>query len=233
MSVASKLITIAENLQAKLDAINVKLTTKGQTEAANLNEVPDKIEAIKTGADVSGVTATADDVIEGKVIVDSEGAELIGTIPEKNSNDITVLGTTVTIPAGRYKSDVEKTVESSNSYCANFEVGTGTSDMDVKIAREELPSSFVIAAGHSSGNIDSYAITTVIGNSYGNDMYDLDIRTFYQGSFDLNINKSDCTITKVSNGTKTTYYMQLPIEGLSYTYIFSTNVGYTTVSMYE
>ena len=65
MSVASKLITIAENLQAKLDAINVKLTTKGQTEAANLNEVPDKIEAIETKKQdvlnlVSGITKYTD-----------------------------------------------------------------------------------------------------------------------------------------------------------------------------
>lgn len=65
MSVASKLITIAENLQAKLDAINVKLTAKGQTEAANLNEVPDKIEAIETKKQdvlnlVSGITKYTD-----------------------------------------------------------------------------------------------------------------------------------------------------------------------------
>lgn len=65
MSVASKLITIAENLQAKLDAINAKLTAKGQTEAANLNEVPDKIEAIETKKQdvlnlVSGITKYTD-----------------------------------------------------------------------------------------------------------------------------------------------------------------------------
>ena len=65
MSVASKLTSIAENLQAKLDAINVKLTAKGQTEAANLNEVPDKIEAIETKKQdvlnlVSGITKYTD-----------------------------------------------------------------------------------------------------------------------------------------------------------------------------
>lgn len=65
MSVASKLITIAENLRAKLDAINVKLIAKGQTEAANLNEVPDKIEAIETKKQdilnlVSGITKYTD-----------------------------------------------------------------------------------------------------------------------------------------------------------------------------
>lgn len=65
MSVASKLITIAENLRAKLDAINVKLTAKGQTEAANFDEVPAKIEAIETKKQdvlnlVSGITKYTD-----------------------------------------------------------------------------------------------------------------------------------------------------------------------------
>ena len=65
MSVASKLITIAENLRAKLDAINVKLIAKGQTEAVNLNEVPAKIEAIETKKQdilnlVSGITKYTD-----------------------------------------------------------------------------------------------------------------------------------------------------------------------------
>ena len=65
MSVASKLITIAENLRAKLDAINVKLIAKGQTEAANFDEVPAKIEAIETKKQdilnlVSGITKYTD-----------------------------------------------------------------------------------------------------------------------------------------------------------------------------
>jgi hypothetical protein len=65
MSVASKLTSIAESLRAKLDAINTKLIAKGQTEAANLNEVPDKIEAIETKKQdvlnlVSGITKYTD-----------------------------------------------------------------------------------------------------------------------------------------------------------------------------
>lgn len=65
MSVASKLTSIAESLRVKLDAINTKLTAKGQTEAANLNEVPDKIEAIETKKQdvlnlVSGITKYTD-----------------------------------------------------------------------------------------------------------------------------------------------------------------------------
>lgn len=102
MSVASKLTTIAENLQAKLDAINTKLIAKGQTEAANFNEVPTKIEAIETGADVSGVTATADDVLSPKVFVDSNGTEQTGTIETKTTSDVSVSGNSVSFPSGYY-----------------------------------------------------------------------------------------------------------------------------------
>lgn len=44
-------------------------------------DFPDKIRSITTGADISGVTATAEDVLEGKVFVDSEGNKTEGGIP--------------------------------------------------------------------------------------------------------------------------------------------------------
>lgn len=104
MSVASKLITIAENLQAKLDAINAKLTAKGQTEAANFDEIPAKVEAIETGSDVSGVTATADDVLVGKQFVDSTGMLIDGSMAD-NGTVTQTLDTSITsytIPAGKH-----------------------------------------------------------------------------------------------------------------------------------
>ena len=122
MSVASKLITIAENLRAKLDAINVKLTAKGQTEAANFDEVPAKIEAIEMGSDVSGVTATADDVLSPKVFVDASGTEQTGTIVTKTSSDLTTSGATVAIPAGYYASDTSKSVTTAIQATPNINI---------------------------------------------------------------------------------------------------------------
>ena len=124
MSVASKLITIAENLQAKLDAINVKLTAKGQTEATNLNEVPDKIEAIETGADVSNVTATASDVLSPKIIVDASGTEQTGTIVTKTSSNLTASGATVTVPAGYYASDTSKSVATATQATPSISISS-------------------------------------------------------------------------------------------------------------
>lgn len=52
-----------------------------------------KISSIQTGADVSGVTATAGDVDTGKVFVNSSGAEVTGTSTYKS--DYTALNTLV------------------------------------------------------------------------------------------------------------------------------------------
>ena len=122
MSVASKLITIAENLRTKLDAINVKLTAKGQTEAANFDEVPAKIEAIEMGSNVSGVTATANDVLSPKIFVDASGTEQTGTIVTKTLSDLTTSGATVAIPAGYYASDTSKSVKTAIQATPNINI---------------------------------------------------------------------------------------------------------------
>lgn len=61
----------------------------GDTEKMKPAEFPEKISGISTGADVSGVTAAAEDVLEGKVFVDAQGNEVVGTlvVEEKSSDD--------------------------------------------------------------------------------------------------------------------------------------------------
>lgn len=46
-------------------------------------DFPEKIRSIETGADVSGVTATAENVLDGKVFVDAEGNEIVGSMTNK------------------------------------------------------------------------------------------------------------------------------------------------------
>lgn len=60
--------------------------------------------------DVSGVTATASDVLSGKKVVNSSGTVVTGSIPTKTSNDLTASGATVTVPAGYYASQTSKSI---------------------------------------------------------------------------------------------------------------------------
>ena len=62
--------------------------------------------------DVSGVTATAGDVLAGAIFVNSSGTEVEGTIETNTSSDLTVSGATVTAPAGYYATDASKTISS-------------------------------------------------------------------------------------------------------------------------
>lgn len=59
------------------DAIRAK---EGSTGVIPVPDIPSRIAAIQTGADVSGVTATEVDVVAGKVFVDALGAEKAGTL---------------------------------------------------------------------------------------------------------------------------------------------------------
>ena len=59
------------------DAIRAK---DGSADPIHVPDIPSRIAAIQTGADVSGVTATEVDVVAGKVFVDASGAEKTGTL---------------------------------------------------------------------------------------------------------------------------------------------------------
>lgn len=111
-------------LSASLGRINAGLVKKGQAAANTLNEVPVKIEAISTGADVSGVTAEAGDVLAPKIFVGADGEEKIGTIPTKSASDLTASGASVTVPAGFYASQTSKSVSSGYINAPNISVSS-------------------------------------------------------------------------------------------------------------
>ncbi len=110
MSIADTLTGFASSLRARLDSINASLSGKGQAAAGSLAEIPAKIDAIETGADVSGVTAAEGDVLSPKVFVDSSGESKTGTIITKSASDLTTSGASVVVPAGYYPDEVSKSV---------------------------------------------------------------------------------------------------------------------------
>lgn len=129
-SVADALTDIAASLGTLLTQINAKLSLKGVSEGADtMAKVPDKINAIVTGSgiDTSDADATAADILKPKTAY-VDGSKLTGTleITSRSASDVTVSGRTVTVPAGNYSSQVQKSVAAATQATPSISVNTST-----------------------------------------------------------------------------------------------------------
>lgn len=92
--------------------------------------------------DVSEVTATASDVLSGKNIVDDSGEVVTGTIPTKTSDNLTVSGAIVTVPAGYYASQATKSVATATQATPSISV-----DSSGKITASAAQTAGYVSAG--------------------------------------------------------------------------------------
>ena len=114
--------TIAAGYHNGQGTVSITLETKSATPTKNSQTISASTGKVLSGVtvnaipaayqDVTGVTASAGDVLAGKVFVDSNGTEVEGTIATKTSSDLTVSGATVTAPAGYYATNASKTIAS-------------------------------------------------------------------------------------------------------------------------
>lgn len=92
-------------------------------------KVPDKINAIVTGSGIntSDADATAADILKPKTAY-VDGSKLTGTleITSRSASDVTVSGRTVTVPAGNYSSQVQKSVAAATQATPSISVNTST-----------------------------------------------------------------------------------------------------------
>lgn len=122
-SIADYLTELGITLRAKLDAINVKLKVKGQSEAADLNSVPDLIEAISTGIDttISSNAASASDIRIGKK------AYVNGSLVTGNMDSVSVPKPTINVSS-------KGTVTADVSQSAGYTPGGSISSDSVRLS---------------------------------------------------------------------------------------------------
>ena len=113
------------------------------------------------GADLDAVTAGAGDVLAGKVILDSEGEPLTGTMPERgnwSSSELSA-GASITIPGGHHSGSGKVTAKSLSAQTS----GTATAAQILSGKTAWVNGSEVTGSMANRGN---YGGT---GNSRGND----------------------------------------------------------------
>lgn len=166
-TVADQLKTIAANIKAKLDAINVALNSKDQSDASDLDDVATKIDAIEqTGVDVSGVTATAADVRktddDGDTVyfVTSAGVRTAGTIttvshPTPSTPTITSSGSAYTL---------KSTHTQSAGYTSG---GTASSLLDLGTSSVDSGSGSINTSSYSDRAVVTIPFTATEGYSDG------------------------------------------------------------------
>lgn len=108
------LTAIAESIREKT----------GETGALTPTQMATKIEDMQLGSDVSGVTATAGDVLSPKIFVNNSGEEVTGTIATKTSSNLTASGATVSVPVGYYASAASKSVATATQATPSITVSS-------------------------------------------------------------------------------------------------------------
>lgn len=120
----SKLIvTEHSNIVAIADAVRNKT---GITDELNISEIISGINNIgdsnnSSGLDTSDATATSSQMLYPYTAY-VKGEKVTGSIPTKTSNDLTINGATISIPAGYYASDASKSVSTATQATPNISV---------------------------------------------------------------------------------------------------------------
>lgn len=99
----------------------------------------------------------AGDALSGKQFIDQNGEIVTGTIASKDSNDVSVSGRTVTIPAGHYPNQVSKSIASATQATPSISVNNNG-----LITASATQSAGYVSSGTKS---KTYQLTTQAGKT--------------------------------------------------------------------
>lgn len=119
--------TVTEKLSAlssTKSAIKEAISEKGQSVGEIFSDYPAAILEIQTGPDTSDATATAGDILSGKTAYGASG-KLTGTISNRTEANLSASGATVTVPAGHYASQAQKSVATAQQATPSISISSG------------------------------------------------------------------------------------------------------------
>ena len=121
-----------------------------------------------TNMDVTETTATSDKILTGYGCVGADGVWIDGsyTAPTpKTASDVTVSGATVTIPAGAYSSQVQKSVASGTAGTPTATKGT-VSNHSISVTPSVTNTTGYISGGTKTGTTVSVSASELVSGTY-------------------------------------------------------------------
>lgn len=112
---------------------------------SDLDTLIAKANSLPAELDTSDADATENDIVSPKTAY-VDGVKVTGTIPTKNSSDLTANGATVNVPAGVYKTDASKSVGTATQATPTVSI-----DTNGKITASATQSAGYVSAGTKTG----------------------------------------------------------------------------------
>lgn len=174
------------------DAIRSK---DGTSEPIAHGDIPERIKAIPTGSDTSGITATAADVSENVKFLSKDGVLTQGTMPEIAGEEITLTSTNseTTIAEGHH--------DGTGKVKADYSGLADVSGLDAEAANVRSGKTFIGSSGtKETGSMTEYSDTTA-KSIYSNGTWSLTDGYYNNAKVYVSVSSASTTVDNSSGTT--------------------------------